>query len=143
MRVSPSIGAAQSRGIRACPETKTDTPLDSSLAHKCIVETSRDAKIWSEMNPILQRLREGAKRIGVLMGQLVSTEMRVLRETDFFCLRFFVTLELALFYLVGVVYAAVVTLPESRLLYASLCGSAGVAGAWVLRSTWRVGRGRF
>ena len=94
------------------------------------------------MNPVLQRLSESSKRLGAAVDHLISGEIRELRATDFFCLRFFVTLELALFYLVGVVYAAVVTLPESRFLYATLCGTAGVLAAWIFRSTWRIGRPR-
>ena len=94
------------------------------------------------MKPVLQRFGVGSKRFGALMDRIVSGEIRELRATDFFCLRFFVTLELAMFYFVGVVYAAVVTLPESRFLYAGLCGSAGVLAGWILRSTWTFGKRR-
>ena len=94
------------------------------------------------MTAVFQAVRSQSKRIAAAVCSVLARERAALRETDYFTIRFFVSLQTVLFYFVGVVVMATTTLPESPWLYAASCGGVGVLGAHFVRFVWRISKAR-
>lgn len=68
--------------------------------------------------------------------------MESLRETNWFCVRFFVSLQVTFFYFWFVLSNAIDFLPHSPRVYTLMCGAGGAVVAVVLRQTWVLGKRR-
>jgi hypothetical protein len=80
------------------------------------------------------------KGVGAGLEEILGPSIESLRETDWFCIRFFVSLQVVFFYGLMVLFFAIDTLPGNPGLYVLGCGSGGVIAALLLKWSWTVGK---
>ena len=88
------------------------------------------------MKRLIQGLRGEILSLIAGVNHLFAPSMIALKESNWFCLRVFVSLQVALAYFVIVVSVAVEMLPDSPIYYAATCGSLGIFAAFLLRGAW-------
>lgn len=94
------------------------------------------------MKRSLQGLLEVFLVVSAKTAQIFHPSLESLRESDWFCIRVFVTLEAALFYGVAIISVSIEMLPEALGRYILTCSLGGIVTAYILRTAWTFRRRR-